>query len=95
VDKEATKSLASALRQVITAGVFKDEGLLPTVYSNPEQGEIRNPSKVSGVAGQQSTASEQSRSGDYAIWDLEPVLSPDEGREARDMRVKGDHCDRG
>jgi len=95
VDKEATKSLASALRQVITAGVFKDEGLLPTRYSNPEQGEIRNPSEIARVAGQQSTACKHRCSGDYAICDLEPILSPNEGGEACDMRVKGDHCDRG
>ena len=69
--------------------------MLPTRYSNLKQGEIRNPSEVSGVARQQGAAGEQRGSGNYTIWDLEPVLSPNESGQACDTRVHGDNCHRG
>ena len=45
------------------------------------------------VACEQSAAGKQGSSGDYAIWDLELVLSPNEGSEACDMRVDRNYCD--
>jgi len=59
--------------------------LLPfgTMCLNLEQGETREPSEISRVAGQQSAAGKHRCSSNCAIWDLEPVLSPNEGGPAR------------